>query len=433
MLHDVRDPRELVPAEAEQLSDSGYEVGDLLATARTAAKDSDYRLLQEVATQLELVEIAPGWPYDEPDDEPAIATLAAALPELPVNGNELETRITGAWLGRCVGNTMGKPLEGLPAEVVRTYLEAAGSWPQTGYVPLISPLPPGVPGLHPSAEHATLGSFTDTPRDDDIDWTCLGLFMLEQHGNALTTDAIAEAWLDRIPFTQTYTAERAAYRNVVKGLPVSSAAIIENPYREWIGALIRADIYGYVHPGRPGRAVNAAYVDARLSHVKNGLYGELWAAALLSAAFTTDSARVALELALTALPPKSRLVEALSEVLRMRAMGAAVEAAYAWVDSSLGHYHWVHTINNAALISIGLLWGEDFRTSVALTIAGGRDTDSSAATVGSAYGALHGADAIPQDLVGTTHRVVRSSVRDFDGISISELANRTMRQIAFLG
>ena len=433
MLHDVRDPRELVTAEATQLQASGYELDGRLAKAQAAAESNDLLTLASIASELDSVRLAADWKYDEPDDELTIRELAANLPDLEVVHGELKDRVTGAWLGRCVGNTMGKPVEGLDAGVIRTYLEAAGAWPQTGYIPLISPLPTGVSHLHPSAEFASLGTFTDVPRDDDIDWTILGLFMMEQHGAGLTTEQIGETWLDRIPFTQTYTAERAAYRNLVRGLPAEDAATVENPYREWIGALIRADIFGYVYPGRPSHAVLAAFTDARLSHVKNGLYGETWAAALVSASFSTTSARVALENAQVSLPPRSRLAEALSKVLALHASGATVDEAYAWIDDNLGHYHWVHTINNAALIALGLLWGEDFTTTLAMTIAGGRDTDSNGATVGSVYGALHGVAGVPARLVGTTHVAIRSSVRDFDRVTISELADRTMRQIERLG
>lgn len=89
----------------------------------------------------------------------------------------------------------------------------------------------------------------------------------------------------------------------------------------------------------------------------------------------------------------------------------------------------MHTINNAALISIGLLWGERFTEAVGIAISGGRDTDSNAATVGSVFGALHGESSIPAELVGTTHVHVRSAVRDFDQITIAELAERTLRQL----
>ena len=274
---------------------------------------------------------------------------------------------------------------------------------------------------------ADAGRFTDVPRDDDLDWTIMALLMLEEHGRDLTTELIATTWLDRLPFTQTFTAERIAYRNLVRGVPAAGAALVDNPYREWIGALIRADLFGYVHPGRPGDAARAALVDARLTHVANGRYGEMWAAALLATALTGDTTEDALLLALPVVPAGSRLHEALAGLLDLHAGGADVDAAHAWVDTRLGHYNWVHTITNAALISLGLLWGTDFVTAVAQTIAGGRDTDSSAATVGSVWGAVHGSAGIPADLVGDTHVHVRSAVRDMDRITIAELAERTVR------
>jgi ADP-ribosylglycohydrolase len=170
-----------------------------------------------------------------------------------------------------------------------------------------------------------------------------------------------------------------------------------------------------------------ALVDARLSHTANGKYGEMWAAALVAAALAADSVEQALRLALSVVPPRSRLHRALARVLSLREQGAGRVEALDWVDEELGDYPWVHTINNAALISIGLLWGGHFMDAVGITISGGRDTDSNAATVGSVYGALHGPDCVPPELVGTTHVHVRSAVRDFDRITIAELAARTAR------
>jgi len=178
--------------------------------------------------------------------------------------------------------------------------------------------------------------------------------------------------------------------------------------------------------------MGAALVDARLSHTANGIYGEMWAAALTSAALATSAAETAFRLALRVVPERSRLAEALRGVLDLSDSGATHTDALDWVDSELGHYPWVHTINNAALISIGLLWGRSFISAVGISISGGRDTDSNGATVGSVYGALHGASEIPSELVGTTHVHVRSAVRDFDRITIDELAERTLSALAVI-
>ena len=426
-MHDVLDPRDLVPDEAEQLAHSGHPVGLLHAQARRASATGDLAALAHLREELLALERESSWDHDEPEDDASLLAAVEGLPRMAVPQDQLADRIRGAWLGRTVGNTLGKPVEGLTRAEVELYLRAAGQWPMTGYLPLVDPLPEGVAALHPSAPTASAGRFTDVPRDDDLDWTILGLHVLEQCGRGVSTEQIASSWLDRVPFTQTYTAERAAYRNLVRGVEPPETAVRDNPYREWIGALIRGDVFGYVCPGDPAAAARLALVDARLSHTANGKYGEMWAAALLAAALCTDSSGDALRRALAVVPPRSRLAGALGGVLSLHEQGATATDALDWVDTALGHYPWVHTVNNAALISIGLLWGTSFTEAVATTIAGGRDTDSNAATVGSAFGALHGVSGVPEELVGTTHVRVRSAVRDFDRITVEELADRTLR------
>jgi ADP-ribosylglycohydrolase len=429
-VHDVLDPRDVVVDEAEQLLHSGYPAGELQAEAREAAARNDLAGLEELERRLAVLERGPDWPFDEPDDEATLLGLAAAAPKLALPGAELEDRIRGSWLGRTVGNTLGKPVEGLSRAEIEIYLRAAGQWPQRGYLPLLDPLPAGVPALHPSARTATAGRFVDVPRDDDIDWTIMGLHLLETYGRELTTDQIAAEWLDRMPFTQTYTAERAAYRNLIHGLRPPSTATHRNPYREWIGALIRGDAFGLVSPGRLDEAARLALVDARLTHVGNGVYGELWAAGLVSAALATGSVHDAMRAARSLVPAGSRLLAALDGIEALYGAGAVPTDALDWIDRELGHLPWVHTVNNAALIATGLWWGDSFMDALGITISGGRDTDSNGATVGSVYGAAHGAGGVPDELVGTTHVRVRSAVRDFDRITIDELVERTLRLVS---
>ncbi len=426
-MHDGLDPRDTVPDEAEQLALSGYPVADLHEKARRAAAESDLGALDDLRNRLGELVRAADWRFVEPEDESELLDLADESTKLVVDPQQLPDRISGAWLGRTVGNTLGKPVEGLSRRQMESYLRAAGQWPQTGYLPLLDPLPEGVPALHPSAPTASAGRFADVPRDDDIDWTILGLHVLETYGRGFTTEQVAATWLDRVPFTQTYTAERAAYRNLVHGLRAPETATTDNPYREWIGALIRADAFGYVSPGDPAEAARMALVDARLSHRANGIYGEMWAAALVASALAADSAEQALRHARQVLPSGSRLAEAVDRVVALRGDGADHHRALDWVDDALGRYPWVHTINNAALICVGLLWGSSFMDAVGITLSGGRDTDSNGATVGSVFGALHGTRGIPADLVGTTHVRVRSAVRDYDRVTIEELAARTLR------
>ena len=183
-MHDVLDISDQVPDEAEQLLHSGYPVAELLDEARDAARRAEHDRLAGIRGRVIAVRRSDTWRYDEPSDSETLLDIIGRLPLLPVATESVPERIRGAWLGRCVANTMGKPVEGLTRAEVEIYLRATAQWPQTGYLPLLDPLPAGVSHLHESAPFATAGHFSDVPRDDDIDWTILGLAMLEEHGLA---------------------------------------------------------------------------------------------------------------------------------------------------------------------------------------------------------------------------------------------------------
>jgi ADP-ribosylglycohydrolase len=433
-VHDVLDPRDFVLDEWRQLASSGYLVADLEAPIRAAVAENDVTALLALEQRLQQAPRTRDWPYDEPSDPDAIA---AAL-DAPEDGtrytgsdDDLARRLHGAWLARIAGCVMGKPVEGLDRATIETYLRATGDWPQTDYIALLDPLPDGVTELHWSAPDSVRGTFDAAPRDDDTDYTVLSLHLLETYGAALTAEDVAREWLDRLPFTQTYTAERATYRNLIEGDAPATAAERRNPYREWIGALIRADVFGYAAPGDPRTAARLALADARLSHRANGLYGEQWAAALIAAAFTAPTARDALSTAATWVPPRTRLREAVDLVLELEARGADYDTAMGEIDALVGHYDWVHTINNAAGISAALLWSEDdFTTAVARVVAQGWDTDSSAATVGSVLGAMHGPEIVPPALAAPLNDTLRSAIRNYDNSPITGLAERTLAVVA---
>ncbi len=190
-------------------------------------------------------------------------------------GPDLADRIHGGWLGRIAGNMLGKPVEQgevWTRERIDRYLRQAAALPLTDYLP--EPADPAEAAvLRPEWRCCVRGRIHGSCRDDDIDYAILGLHLLETHGFGFSTEQVGDLWLLSLPYLQTFTAERAAYRNLANGLKPPLTATYDNPYQEWIGALIRADVYGWTCPGDPVRAAGLARRDAVLSHTGNGVYG----------------------------------------------------------------------------------------------------------------------------------------------------------------
>ncbi|CAL9603482.1 ADP-ribosylglycohydrolase family protein [Streptomyces sp. enrichment culture] len=342
----------------------------------------------------------------------------------------LADRILGGWLGRIVGNMLGKPVE--QGEVwtrdrIDRYLREADALPLTDYLP--EPVSEtDTLALRPEWRLCVRGRIHGSCRDDDVDYAILGLHLLERYGFGFSTEQVGDLWLLSLPYLQTFTAERAAYRNLANGLKPPLTATYDNPYQEWIGALIRADVYGWTSPGAPRRAASLARRDAVLSHTGNGVYGAMWAAALISAAFTAPAVRDALEEALAVIPGGSRLARTVRRVMSLHESGLSWEETLGTLAEETAGMNWIHTVPNAAVITAGLLYGEgDFTRTIALTVRGGLDTDSNGATAGSVAGVLTGARAIPAHWTDPLEDTVRSAVFGFDGVRISELAERTLR------
>ncbi|WP_409060571.1 ADP-ribosylglycohydrolase family protein [Streptomyces sp. SYP-A7185] len=342
---------------------------------------------------------------------------------------ELADRVLGGWIGRIAGNMLGKPIERgdyWTRERIERYLRQADALPLADYLPE----PPSWVEefqLRPEWQQCVRGRVHGSCRDDDVDYAILGLHLLETHGPTFSTEQVGELWLLRLPYLQTFTAERAAYRNLANGLKPPLTATYENPCQEWIGALIRADVFGWTNPGSPRRAASLARRDAVLSHTGNGVYGAMWAAALVSAAFTAATPRAALDAAFGVIPSSCRLARTVRRVVSLHEAGLSWEETLATTEAETTGLGWIHAVPNSAVLTAGLLYGDgDFTRTIALTVRGGLDTDSNGATAGSVAGVLCGAKAIPAQWRDPLEDRVRSAVFGFDGVSISELAARTV-------
>ncbi|HOX08513.1 MAG TPA: ADP-ribosylglycohydrolase family protein, partial [Planctomycetota bacterium] len=220
-----------------------------------------------------------------------------------------------------------------------------------------------------------------------------------------------------------------AYRNLAAGVLPPESATLANPYREWIGAQIRADGFGYLAAGRPELAADFAWRDASISHVKNGIYGEMWVAAMLAWAYVLEDPRAVVLAGLNEVPLRSRLADAVRNIVQLHDRGWTAEAAVAEVhrrwDEKSSH-HWCHTISNAEVVAMALLWGNgDFGRTICLAVDAAFDTDCNGATAGSVLGMMLGARRMPERWTSQLRDRLHTGVAGYYDVSISGIARDT--------
>ncbi|MGV4982688.1 ADP-ribosylglycohydrolase family protein [Streptomyces sp. NRAIS4] len=340
--------------------------------------------------------------------------------------------LEAAWLGRAIGCLLGKPVEKLPLDAIRALAQAAGNWPLTTYFTAHG-VPEDLLAAHPwnrrSAATSLAENIDGMPEDDDLNYPLLNLLLLQRHGKTFTTADVARLWLDELPPGRTFTAERIAYRNLLSGIDPPHTARHRNPFREWIGALIRADVHGWTNPGDPAAAAEQAHRDAVLTHTANGVYAAMFTAAVIATAATgAHDIHACLRTGRRVVPPRSRLARAIDHAVRLAGSHEDFDDV---VDELHARYspthHWVHAIPNTALLAAALTHADgDFTGSICRAVSGGLDTDSGGATAGSIAGLLAGEPAaLPDRWRAPLKNRLATTVADFDGTGFDTLAHLT--------
>jgi len=439
--------RQLLHDELRQRREEGCDISGL--EPRVADAEDDRERMLELYDELMRLEPSPGFPFEEPSE---LADIRAARPQPAPSSVQppdavdevVADRIHGGWLGRCAGLVLGKPLEMTPfveqPEMVRRYLEVAGAYPLDNFVPQDETAcrAVGIERLRWPASQR--GNVRCVEPDDDIQYTVAGLDILEKKGATFSTADVAAWWLENLGMAQCFTAEAAAYRNLILLDAARDPHRLGprewehvrtwfNPYREWIGAQIRADGWALACPGDPTRAAEFAWRDARLSHVKNGIYGEMFCAAMTAAALVCDDPMEIVAAGLAEIPQRSRLADAVRRTVeKCRGLGFSAdrfEAGHEWLWREFGDYHPIHTINNAAAVVMALLLGgRDYEKVITIAVMAGWDTDCNGATAGGICGSMLGASRLPAKWVSPLRDTLMSGIAGFHPIAISECARR---------
>ena len=376
-----------------------------------------------------------GYPYMEPSDLLTIQQMrrGTSVP-LALDAETLPSKIHGAWMGRICGCMLGKTVEGMRTNELVPFLQQTDNYPMHRYIQKSDLARVDLSQFrYDLANRCYADTIDGMPVDDDTNYTVMGQLLIERYGRDFTPEQVAQLWLNTQSKDAYCTAERVAFCNFVKGYKPPQSAIFQNPYREWIGAQIRADYFGYINPGDPKLAAEMAWRDASISHVKNGIYGEMWVAAMLAvAACTTDIVRI-IEGGLDEIPASSRLYEDVTFVLNAYRSGmdahACMDAIHAKYDEYTSH-GWCHTNSNAMIVAAALLYGEgDFGRSICMAVETGFDTDCNGATVGSILGMANGIDAIDAEWKEPFHDSLNTSIFGVGKQSIAACAEKTCAHV----
>lgn len=290
-------------------------------------------------------------------------------------------KVLGCWLGKNIGGTLGAPFEC-----------KRGVFPVDFYTQKLhgEPLP-----------------------NDDLDLQLVWLNAAEKFGRGVTGAILGEYWLMYV--VPNWGEYGAGKNNLAAGLLPPLSGFVNNVYRDSCGAFILSEIWACLAPGHPEIAVQYAYEDATVNHSHEGVYAEVFCAAVESAAFAEKDTRKLIEIGLSYIPADCGVACAVNVVIEAYDGGKswqearklvlqAVPATFGLLgtpreqllpDEPIGAMGY-DAPSNIGIILIGWLYGEgDFGKSICLATACGEDADCTAGTLGALLGIIHGAAALP--------------------------------------
>lgn len=269
--------------------------------------------------------------------------------------NDVETKIRSCWLGKAIGGTLGAPHEGVPGMMDLDFYK---------------PVPSGA-----------------LPNDDldlQVVWAC---HLLRTRATEVTPDILAEAWLRHVTFP--FDEYGVNLRNAAQGIPAAERGWRDNWFGDGMGAAIRSELWACVAPGDPKRAAGFAWADAVVDHSGEGVWAEVFLAALQSAAFEESCPDILLPQAMAFLPEDSVLRAALVDTLSWWGEFGDWKRIRGLLVEKYGTDNFTDVVCNIAFTVLGWLAGKgDFGKSICIAVNCGWDTDCTGATLGALMGII---------------------------------------------
>lgn len=330
------------------------------------------------------------------------------------------SKLLGCWLGKNIGGTLGAPFECKRGTFdVTFYTQDLGG----------EPLP-----------------------NDDLDLQLVWLNAVEKYGRALNAKLLGEYWLTHV--TPHWSEYGAGKNNLRAGLEPPLSGYVHNLNRDSCGAFIRSELWACLAPGRPDLAVRYAYEDAIVDHSREGVYGEIFSAAVESAAFAESDPNTLCKIGLSYIPADCGIARGIASVLDSFRAGVdwreARKRLLTVVPDSFGFLGTPYeTVTediptgavgydapaNVGLMILGWVYGKgDFGASLCTAVNCGEDTDCTAGTLGSILGIIGGIESIPARWAEPLGRSVKTLCIDLADYAyaiprtVDELTERVLRQ-----
>jgi ADP-ribosylglycohydrolase len=419
----------------------GHFIDDL--QAELSKLPDSYDAISSFAERIAASPMRSDWPYVEPNDladilrecDPArpLGQISAIDPEIAERCAET------AFLASVAGCMLGKPLEeDLTLSEIRQAAQAVGEWPLNDYIS--EALLDKLGHRHPSWNETTRGRIQYVAPDDDMNYSILGMMLLEAHGSDFTTQDVMNAWLHNLTPLWTWGPERTILiKAAIHSIDAKSGPSQEIPFETWVnhwnpeseacGAAIRVDAYGFACPGNPALAAELAWRDSHWTHRRTGIYAAMFIAAAIASAFVIKDPLTIFETALQFVPHRSRFYEVIVNSIRMVGESKDWLDGYERIHAKYGQYTHCQIYQEAATVINTLHFANNVGEGICMQVGQGNDTDCFGKIAGSLLGALYGPGSLERHWTEPFNDEIHVALANFYEHSLSGLAKRMGRLV----